>query len=42
MDLLTHDTQMFLTGTRKEEFPKIIDHAKVFTVTEGKITNYDQ
>jgi len=40
MDLLNHDTQMFLTGTRKEEFPKIIRRAKVFLVSEGKVESH--
>jgi DNA replication and repair protein RecF len=41
MELLTHDTQMFLTGTRREEFPKIINQAKVFNILEGKIVPYE-
>jgi DNA replication and repair protein RecF len=40
MDLLTHNTQIFLTGTRKEEFPKIIKHARVFSILEGKAETY--
>ena len=41
MDLLTHDTQMFLTGTRREEFPGIIEQAQVFSILEGKIGTHD-
>ncbi|NTV45520.1 MAG: DNA replication/repair protein RecF [Chlorobiales bacterium] len=40
MELLDHDTQMFLTGTRKEEFPKIINRAQVFNIAEGKADYY--
>jgi DNA replication and repair protein RecF len=42
MELLDRETQMFLTGTRIEEFPKLVERAAVFKITEGQIEPYGQ
>ncbi len=40
MELLNRNTQMFLTGTRVDEFPTIFNQAATFKINQGSIDDY--